>query len=90
ALVGRYVLPGKVFQMIAETPPGHGGEIQLTDALARLTDEEGLVGVVCKGVRLDAGDKLGWLRANLEYALKREQLREPLLALMRELVESKK
>jgi UTP--glucose-1-phosphate uridylyltransferase len=87
AIVGRYVLPGKVFAYIADTPPGHGGEIQLTDALQRLADEEGLTGVVCKGVRHDAGDKIGWLRANLCYALKRDDLRGPLLEVMRALLE---
>ncbi len=90
AIVGRYVLPGKVFKLIAETPPGHGGEIQLTDALQGLADDEGLVGVVCKGVRHDAGDKLGWLRANLVYALKDEELKEPLLSTMREMLEEHK
>lgn len=89
AIVGRYVLPGKVFELIAGTPPGHGGEIQLTDALQRLADDEGLVGVVCKGTRHDAGDKIGWLRANLAYALKRESLKEPLLAVMRELLDNR-
>ncbi len=90
AIVGRYVLPGSIFGLIAETSPGHGGEIQLTDALQGLADDVGLVGVVCKGVRHDAGDKLGWLRANLELALKRQDLKEPLLAMMREILESRR
>ena len=88
AIVGRYLLPGRVFGLIEKTPPGHGGEIQLTDALQRLAEDEGLVGVVCKGVRHDAGDKLGWLRANIAYALKREELKEPLLEFMQEILES--
>ncbi len=87
AIIGRYVLPGKVFGFIEDTRPGHGGEIQLTDALRRLADEDGLLGLAFEGERHDAGDKVGWIRANLHYALKRESLREPVLQVLRELLE---
>ncbi len=87
AIIGRYVLPGKVFGYIEETRPGHGGEIQLTDALQRLAAEDGLMGVLLEGERHDAGDKLGWLRANLVFALKRDEMREGVLRVMRELLE---
>ena len=89
AIVGRYVLPPDIWSMLAETKPGHGGEIQLTDALRGLAaSPRGLYGVPVRGVRHDAGDKLGYLRANLAYALKRDELRAPVLALLRELLES--
>ncbi|RMG10754.1 MAG: UTP--glucose-1-phosphate uridylyltransferase [Deltaproteobacteria bacterium] len=87
AIIGRYLLPGKVFRFIEETRPGHGGEIQLTDALQRLADEEGLVGVKVTGERHDAGDKVGWLRANLLFALKREDLKDRVRAMLEEVLE---
>ncbi|HTJ41837.1 MAG TPA: UTP--glucose-1-phosphate uridylyltransferase GalU [Kofleriaceae bacterium] len=87
AIVGRYVLPPSVWSMLAATKPGVGGEIQLTDALKQLAATDGLYGVVVKGVRHDAGDKLGYLRANLAYALKRPEMRAPVLALLRELLD---
>jgi len=86
AIVGRYVLPSSIWKHLAATRPGAGGEIQLTDALRDLaTSPEGLYGVVVNGTRHDAGDKLGYLRANLAYALKRPELREAVLALCREM-----
>ncbi|MEO8702393.1 MAG: UTP--glucose-1-phosphate uridylyltransferase GalU [Kofleriaceae bacterium] len=89
AIVGRYVLPPAIWAHLAATKPGAGGEIQLTDALRELSaSPEGLYGVVVRGTRHDAGDKLGYLRANLAYALKRPELRADVLALCRELVET--
>jgi len=88
AIVGRYVLPPAVWSMLAATKPGVGGEIQLTDALRRLAQSPaGLYGVTVRGVRHDAGDKLGYLRANLAYALKRPELRDAVRALCKELAE---
>ncbi len=87
AIVGRYVLPPTIWGHLADTKPGAGGEIQLTDALHQLVGSAaGLYGVVVQGVRHDAGDKLGYLRANLAYALKRPELRAAVLELCRELV----
>ncbi len=87
AVVGRYVLPATVWPHLAATRPGAGGEIQLTDALRELIGSpEGLYGVVLTGTRHDAGDRLGYLRANLAYALKRPELREAVLALCREML----
>jgi UTP--glucose-1-phosphate uridylyltransferase len=89
AIVGRYVLPPAVWGHLATTRPGAGGEIQLTDALRELiSSPDGMIGVVVDGTRHDAGDKLGYLRANLAYALKRPELRDQVLALCRELLES--
>ena len=85
AIVGRYVLPAAVWSHLAATEPGAGGEIQLTDALRQLIGAPGMYGVVVAGTRHDAGDKLGYLRANLAYALKRPELRDAVLALCREI-----
>ena len=87
AIVGRYVLPAAVWPYLAATRPGAGGEIQLTDALRELArTPDGMYGVVVAGTRHDAGDRLGYLRANLAYALKRPELRDAVLALCRELL----
>ena len=89
AIVGRYVLPSAVWPHLAATKPGAGGEIQLTDALRELAGSgPGMYGVVVDGTRHDAGDKLGYLRANLAYALKRPGLRDGVLALCREILET--
>jgi UTP--glucose-1-phosphate uridylyltransferase len=86
AIVGRYVLPPSIWPILAETKPGKGGEIQLTDALRELARTEGLCAAVLEGERHDAGDRLGYLRANLAYALKRPELRDGVLAMCREML----
>ncbi len=88
AVFGRYVLPPDVFDILEKTTPGAGGEIQLTDALDRLASEHRLVGHVVEGARYDAGDRLGYLKANVAYALKRRELRDGLLAYLKQVVES--
>ncbi|HZX94650.1 MAG TPA: UTP--glucose-1-phosphate uridylyltransferase GalU [Myxococcales bacterium] len=87
AVIGRYLLPPDVFSILAQLKPGAGGEIQLTDALAVLSQQKRLVGVRFKGTRHDAGDRLGYLQANIAYALKRPELREGLLSFMRKAVQ---
>jgi len=84
AVIGRYVLPPSVFEILSHLEPGVGGEIQLTDALAVLAKGEGLVGYRFEGERYDAGDRFGYIKANVAFALKRPDLREPLLAYLRE------
>jgi UTP--glucose-1-phosphate uridylyltransferase len=84
AVIGRYMLPPDIFDILEKVKPGAGGEIQLTDALAVLAQQGRLVGVRLKGQRHDAGDRLGYLQANIAYALKRPDLREGLLAYLRE------
>jgi UTP--glucose-1-phosphate uridylyltransferase len=86
AVIGRYVLPPSVFGILAAQKPGVGGEIQLTDALATLSEGEGLLGYKFEGLRFDAGDKVGYVRANVAYALKRPELRAPLLTWLRQVV----
>jgi UTP--glucose-1-phosphate uridylyltransferase len=70
--------------MLEETRPGKGGEIQLTDAICRLAKETatGVYGVELEGTRYDAGDKLGYLEANIAYALKRPELRDDVRKLL--------
>lgn len=88
AVIGRYVLPPDVFDILEKTKPGAGGEIQLTDALDELARQDRLVGYMIEGERHDAGDKLGYLVANITFALKRPDLRDGLMAFMKKVVES--
>ena len=84
AVIGRYVLPPSVFDVLEHVKPGVGGEIQLTDALAVLAREQGLLGYRFEGDRYDAGDRLGYLKANIAFALKRPELAPMLREWMRE------
>src|SRR5438552_5463271 len=86
AVIGRYLLPPDIFEILEKVKPGAGGEIQLTDALAVLAQQGRLIGVRFQGERHDAGDRLGYLQANLAYALKRPELRDPLLEYLRQVV----
>jgi UTP--glucose-1-phosphate uridylyltransferase len=91
AIVGRYVLPAEIWEILARTRPGRGGEIQLTDALKELAQKgSGMFGLTVDGVRHDAGDKLGYLGANLAWALKRDDLRPGLMQLMRQLLDEQR
>ena len=74
AVVGRYILTPRIFGLLETTPRGAGGEIQLTDAIARLLDEEQVLAFEFEGTRYDCGDKLGYLMATVEYALKHPEL----------------
>ncbi len=74
AIIGRYVLTPDIFQAIEKTQPGSGGEIQITDAMRLLLKERPFYAVKLEGNRHDAGDKLGFLIATVEFALKREDL----------------
>src|SRR5262249_43123327 len=73
-ITGRYVLPPAIFDCLARTKPGTGGEIQLTDALRLLAQEQGLWAYIYEGVSYDAGDKLGFLKATVEIALQNSEL----------------
>jgi UTP--glucose-1-phosphate uridylyltransferase len=74
AIVGRYIFTPDIFSAIEGTTPGAGGEIQITDAMRRLVKERPFYAVKLDGVRHDAGDKLGFLKATVELALKRNDL----------------
>ena len=76
AVIGRYILTPRVFDILSKTPFGKGGELQLTDGLKGLLKEEKLYGLVFEGKRHDTGDKLGFLKATVEFALKRPDLKD--------------
>ncbi len=75
AVLGRYIISPKVFDILASQQPGKGGEIQLTDALCTLAKDEPMYAYRFKGRRYDIGDKQGFLEATVEFALKRPELR---------------
>ncbi len=74
AIIGRYILPPTIFPALQATRPGAGGEIQLTDAIRSLLNKERVIGYEFEGVRYDAGTKLGFLQANIAFALKDPEL----------------
>lgn len=74
AIIGRYILTPRIFELIEQLKPGAGGELQLTDAIKALIQYEKVYGFRYKGVRHDAGDKLGFLKATVDFALEREDL----------------
>jgi UTP--glucose-1-phosphate uridylyltransferase len=76
AIIGRYILTPRIFEILAEMPHGVGGEMQLTDGLKALLKEQRIYAYVYEGRRYDAGDKLGFLKATVELALKRPELGE--------------
>jgi UTP--glucose-1-phosphate uridylyltransferase len=74
AIIGRYLLPPEIFPILADTKPGKGGEIQLTDGLATLCERHGLAGLEVEGERHDVGDRVGYVVAMAHYALKRADI----------------
>jgi UTP--glucose-1-phosphate uridylyltransferase len=74
AIVGRYILTPRIFELLEQTKPGAGGEIQLTDGIKALLKLEKVFGYVFEGKRYDVGDKFGMLQATVEFALKRSDL----------------
>jgi UTP--glucose-1-phosphate uridylyltransferase len=74
AIVGRYVLPGRIFELLETTTPGAGGEIQLTDAIETLLKEYPVLAYRFEGTRFDCGNKLGLVKATLHMALADEQI----------------
>lgn len=76
AILGRYIITPTIFEILENTAPGKGGEIQLTDALETLISQEAMYAYNFEGKRYDVGDKLGFLQATVEYALRRPALRE--------------
>ncbi len=77
AIIGRYILTPAIFDCLANTPTGAGGELQLTDGMRLLLQKEKMYAYVYEGRRHDTGDKLGFLKATVEFALKREDLGDP-------------
>ena len=84
AVVGRYILTPRIFELLEMIPKGAGGEVQLTDAIGALLKEEQVLAYEFEGQRYDCGSKLGYLRATVEYALQHEELSQDFRAYLRE------
>ena len=76
AIIGRYILTPEIFPILEKQEPGKGGEIQITDAILKLSKDEAIYGCCFEGVRHDCGDKLGFLKATVDLALKREEFND--------------
>ena len=86
AVVGRYVLSGKIWEKLEQTPPGAGDEVQLTDAIAYLMNDEQVDAYYMKGKSHDCGSKLGYMKANVEYALRHPDLKDTFKDYLRSMV----
>jgi UTP--glucose-1-phosphate uridylyltransferase len=87
AIMGRYILTPAIFDILGGQEPGAGGEIQLTDAICKLLESESVYAYEYIGTRYDVGEKLGFIKTTLDFALQREELRDELLRYMRELTD---
>ena len=88
AVLGRYIISPKIFELLEHTAPGKGGEVQLTDALKVLAKEEAVYAYAFEGLRYDLGDKLGFLKATVEFALRRKDIGEHFRRYLRNMVET--
>ena len=88
ASTGRYILTPNIFSILSELPPGRGGEIQLADAIDVLARKDKVFAYEYTGLRFDAGERLGYLRANLHFALKRPELQAGVKEILKEFMES--
>ena len=84
SILGRCVLPPQIFDILAHTAPGAGGEIQLTDALKELMQTEDMYALDFKGKRYDIGSKIGFLKATVDFALEREDLKDQFMQFLKE------
>jgi UTP--glucose-1-phosphate uridylyltransferase len=90
AIMGRYVLRPEIFDILEDQMPGAGNEIQLTDAIKKLNEQQMVVGYEFQGDRHDVGDKFGFIRATLEFALEREDLKSQLINYLQEVLDEEK
>jgi UTP--glucose-1-phosphate uridylyltransferase len=88
AIIGRYILTPKIFDILGRKTKGAGGEIQLTDAMSILLKEQPIFAYKFKGTRYDCGDKAGFQKANIAFALERPELREQLMPYLHSLCET--
>ncbi len=88
AILGRYIITPKIFNILDNTLPGKDGEIQLTDALKTLISQEAMYAYNFEGKRYDVGDKLGFLQATVEFALRKDELKKPFMEYLINLVEN--
>ncbi|WP_053954695.1 UTP--glucose-1-phosphate uridylyltransferase GalU [Inediibacterium massiliense] len=86
AILGRYIITPEIFEILENTTPGAGGEIQLTDGLKTLSESQAMYAYTFSGKRYDVGNKLGFLQATIEFALKREDIKDDFKAYLRELM----
>ncbi|MBS5937918.1 UTP--glucose-1-phosphate uridylyltransferase GalU [Clostridium sp.] len=86
AILGRYIITPKIFEILEDTAPGKGNEIQLTDALLKLIEEEAMYAYDFQGRRYDVGDKLGFLEATIEYTLRKEELRDEFIEYLKNII----
>ncbi|SEF56124.1 UTP--glucose-1-phosphate uridylyltransferase [Caloramator fervidus] len=85
AILGRYIITPEIFNILENTKPGKNGEIQLTDALKELLNKEAIYAYNFEGKRYDVGNKLGFLQATIEFALKREDIKDEFLNYLKEI-----
>lgn len=90
AIMGRYILRPEIFYVLDKVTPGAGGEIQLTDAIKLLNEQQIVVAHNFEGKRHDVGDKFGFIKATIEFALERDDLRDSVMEYLKELVEVEK
>lgn len=90
AIMGRYILRPEIFDILEDLPPGAGNEIQLTDALRVLNRSQAILGYAFSGTRYDVGDKLGFIRATVDFALLRDDLRRDVIRFLEETIEKHK
>jgi UTP--glucose-1-phosphate uridylyltransferase len=86
AIIGRYLLPPEIFAILERATPGHGGEIQLTDALLELAKRRSLYGYEFEGTRHDMGDRMGFLTAQIAYGLRHPQLADSLRSYLKSII----
>ncbi len=86
AILGRYIVTPKIFEILENTKPGKGNEIQLTDALLELIKSEAMYAYNFEGKRYDVGDKLGFLEATVEYALRKPELRDEFMEYLKSVI----
>ncbi|MBU3161472.1 UTP--glucose-1-phosphate uridylyltransferase GalU [Clostridium frigoris] len=89
AILGRYIITPEIFDILDRTLPGKGGEIQLTDALKTLIAQQDMYAYIFEGRRYDVGNKLGFLEATVEFALKRDELKIPFMKYLQSLKDNK-
>ena len=90
AIMGRYILPPEIFDILDHQRPGTGGEIQLTDAISKLLQSQSVYAYQFEGVRYDVGEKIGFIKTTIELALQRPELRNELLGFIKGIVEKEK
>lgn len=86
AIMGRYILKPEIFDILGELPPGAGGEIQLTDAIRKQNELQAVLAYNFEGVRYDVGDKFGFIKATVDFALKRDDLRDEVLTYLNDII----